>query len=432
MCYAIPGKVKRFQDKFVIVDYFGEERRAYNELDDLSIGDYIYAQGGYAIQKIASDEAESILMTWKETFFELQEVDLQLSRMDLESKDLSLRVVGLLDKVNHGFSLKTDELEYILGLEDEKEKEFICKNANFLRQKYHKNACCVHGIIEISNRCARDCHYCGISTFNNNLIRYHMDADEIFAVAQKAVKEYSFKALVLQSGEECGYNTRELAGVISKIRRELGALVFISFGEISLEALDQYYQAGARGILLRFETSNEGLYNRLHPGGALARRIDLIRAADKRGYLVATGGLIGLPGATAHDIVNDALLAKELNAEMYSFGPFIPSHDTPLSQSFSVSPDYMRMVIALIRLVDPAKGKILVTTAFETLDPLARRQGLLCGANSVMLNVTPRRYRQLYSIYPGRAHQSQSIPEQIEETIVLLKSLGRAPTDLGI
>jgi biotin synthase len=66
------------------------------------------------------------------------------------------------------------------------------------------------------------------------------------------------------------------------------------------------------------------------------------------------------------------------------------------------------------------------------MDKNARTLGLMAGANSVMLNVTPIKYRKLYNIYPDRAHVEESIEAQIEETIDLLKSLGRAPTDLGI
>ncbi|MBU0545735.1 [FeFe] hydrogenase H-cluster radical SAM maturase HydE, partial [Patescibacteria group bacterium] len=71
-------------------------------------------------------------------------------------------------------------------------------------------------------------------------------------------------------------------------------------------------------------------------------------------------------------------------------------------------------------------------TGFETLDQEARRFGLLAGCNSVMLNVTPMKYRKLYSIYPDRAHVEEEIGAQIKETLDLLQSLGRAPTDLGI
>ena len=86
----------------------------------------------------------------------------------------------------------------------------------------------------------------------------------------------------------------------------------------------------------------------------------------------------------------------------------------------------------IARVVDPDNAKIVVTTGFETLDNNARRLGLLAGASSVMLNVTPLRYRRLYNIYPNRAHEEESIEGQIRETLDLLYSLGRAPTDLGL
>jgi len=52
MCYAIPGKVTSIIDKIAKISYFGEEKQAINEIDDLKAGDYIYAQGGYIIKKL--------------------------------------------------------------------------------------------------------------------------------------------------------------------------------------------------------------------------------------------------------------------------------------------------------------------------------------------------------------------------------------------
>ena len=61
MCYAIPGRVEEIENNTVIVDYFGEKRKAYNELAEISVGDYIYAQGGFVVNKISASEAQSIL-----------------------------------------------------------------------------------------------------------------------------------------------------------------------------------------------------------------------------------------------------------------------------------------------------------------------------------------------------------------------------------
>ena len=88
--------------------------------------------------------------------------------------------------------------------------------------------------------------------------------------------------------------------------------------------------------------------------------------------------------------------------------------------------------MAVVRLADPVNAKILVTTGFETLDPKARELGLMAGANSVMLNVTPEKFSKNYTIYPNRAHSSEDIQSQIETTLTLLRSIGRAPTDLGV
>ena len=319
-----------------------------------------------------------------------------------------------------------------MSLNDPKELGVLFKAANFLRQKYHRNACCVHGIIEISNHCGRNCHYCGISSNNTGLERYRMSGDEIVEAACEAINGLNFKALVLQSGEDAGYSVSELASIIKEIKSRAAALIFISFGEMPREGLGKLFLAGARGLLLRFETSNPSIYEKLHPGYRLETRLETLRAAAKIGYLIITGGLIGLPGQSREDILNDLRLTKELGADMFSFGPFIPHPETPLSGFRSPAKEEVLKVLAIARLIDPRKANVVVTTALETLDRNTRKEGLLGGANSVMLNLTPLKYRSLYSIYPHRAHEEEGINVQIEETLTLLRSIGRAPADIGI
>jgi len=432
MCYAIPGKIEAIDNKTVTVDYFGQKKKAYNELDGLAVGDYIYAQGGYAIQKIPGAEAESILAAWKETFFQLQEVDLRLSRLNLNQGAVRGEFLKILDKAAEGRQLARDELLVLMQEQNKLALGLLFKTANFLRQKHHKNSCCTHGIIEISNYCRCACAYCGIAESNKNITRYRLTPEEILEAARQAIEVHGFKSLVLQSGEGSGYSIEELAGIIRAIKNNWPALIFISFGEVGLDNLKLLYEAGARGLLLRFETSNAGLYKKLTAGKDLTRRIAHLKRAYELGYMVITGGLIGLPQQSQEDLLNDILLTKELHAEMYSFGPFIAHSQTPLAGQPSPEAETVLKVIAISRIIDAANAKILVTTALETLDPAARRGALLSGANSVMLNVTPLEYRSFYNIYPARAHEKESIEAQINDTIGLLMSLGRSPTDLSI
>jgi len=117
---------------------------------------------------------------------------------------------------------------------------------------------------------------------------------------------------------------------------------------------------------------------------------------------------------------------------MLSMGPFLPHPATPLAGMPSPSVDDVAQMIAVARFTLNPDVKILVTTGFETLSKDARRIGLMAGANSVMLNVTPVEKRALYNIYPDRAHQDDTIDAQVEETIKMLEGLGRAPTDLSV
>lgn len=407
MCYSIPGKIVEITDRLATIDYFGERRKAYIDLlDEARVGDYVYAQGGFLIRKVSEEEANEIFATWRELFFKLQEEDRRLA---------------------------------IGGL-----KGSLYQRANAIRQEHQGNSCCVHGIIEFSNYCRCNCLYCGIRRENKALQRYRMEVPEILKAVDDAVA-LGFQALVLQSGEDPYYDDDKLEEVVREIRARHPVLLFMSVGERSLNAYERMYKAGARGALLRFETSNPELYERLKPpspltlspvgrgeGEGLNARLGLINALKDIGYLIVTGFLIGLPDQTTKDTMKDIKLTADLGAEMFSFGPLVPHPATPLAGTPRPTLKKTLDTIARARIMNP-DAKILVTTALETLYGLdGAREALMAGANSLMINVTPPQYRKLYDIYPERFGTDMNIQDHIGMVIELLQSLGRAPTDLSV
>ena len=393
MCYAIPGKVVAISDKVVTVEYFDEKKKARNDFyADLVVGEYIYAQGGFVVQRIAEEEAANILKTWQELFTKLKEVDLRLTR----------------------------------------EPKGLYQVANATRQRSLGNSCCIHGIIEFSNYCQSNCLYCGIRKDNVNLKRYRMDVDEIVEACEYAVKELKFKALVLQSGEDLWYSEEKLVQIVEKVMRKCPVLLIVSIGERDSELYKKLYAAGARGALMRFETSNPALYEKYRPAHRLEDRLNLIRELQKIGYLLFTGFLLGLPEQSEQEILNDIELTNSLNPEMFSFGPLIPHPDTPLKNTPQPILESVLNTIARARILHP-QARILVTTALETLDnEEGAKAGFLSGANSLMINLTPKKYQSLYEIYPERAGTELDTKERIDKVLQLLTSIGRAPTDLGM
>jgi len=402
MCYAIPGKVLEISERTATVEYFGERKKAYTDLFDVTVGDYVYAQGGFLIQKVEPKEAREILTDWRELFFRLQETDKKL----------------------------TDN------------PQNLYERANAIRQKHQGNSCCVHGILEFSNYCRNNCLYCGIRKDNKSLTRYRLEIPEILKAVDNAV-QLGFKALVLQSGEDPYYDADKLETIVREIRNRYPVLLFVSIGERDLNTYKRLYEAGARGVLIRFETSNPELYTKVKPESTLEARLKLIKDIRELGYLIVTGFLVGLPGEKKGDVLRNIKLTASLGAEMFSFGPFIPHSQTPLKDAGSPNLTQMFKTIARARLMNP-EAKILVTTALETLgkndtsplrDPVrdnGARQALLAGANSIMINVTPLQYRKLYDIYPERFGVDLDTQKHINQVIQLLQSLGRAPTDLSV
>lgn len=428
MCYAIPAKLIAIQGNIGTLDYFGEERKILlDETEEYTLGDYLYAQGGIAVSKLPESEALEILGTWKDIFFELKRMDQEMSTVNPEN--LSSNTLAILQHANLGKPITPDEAKHLLLLQKPTELSVLYEVANHVRQKVHGNASCVHGIIEFSNYCKHACYYCGIRQ-ERTIKRYRMKPQEIIEIAQHAAQRFGFKAMVLQSGEDDGYDDKMLEEIVKAIKK-MGILVFLSIGLRSEQTYRKLYQAGARAVLLRFETANPFLFKTMRPGTSLTERVQLLKQLKAMGYIIATGFLLGLPQETAEDIIRNLVLTKELQPDMYSFGPLIPSAETPLAYQSKLSKDDVLKVIAVARLMD-RDANILVTTALETLDPEAKREALLAGANSMMINITPLHYREQYKIYDNRACNKLEISEAIQDTTKLLFSLGRSPTDIGI
>ncbi|VBB06818.1 radical sam [Lucifera butyrica] len=271
--------------------------------------------------------------------------------------------------------------------------------ADRVRKHYKGDEVHLRGLIEFSNRCKQNCLYCGLRRDNQNIERYRLEPDEIIELARKA-KDYGYKTVVLQSGEDDYYTVDRMCYIIRKIK-ELDVAITISAGEKNQAEYRAYKEAGADRYLLRIETTDEQLYHRLDPGMSFANRIRCLQDLKSLGYEVGTGCMVGLPGQTVESLAEDILFFKQIDADMIGIGPFIPNQDTPLGEARGGAFELSLKVMAITRLLLPDIN-IPATTAMESLHPNGRMIALQSGANVVMPNVTEGEYRRLYALYPGK------------------------------
>lgn len=399
MCLTIPAKVTKLEGNFAIIADSNSTRKVLASfIPDLKIGDWLLYTSDTAVRKISEIDAKEII-SLLENFHPLSDAE----KLSKTFKD----IIAASKKRD----LSKEEIIYLFQTE-ETEKEALFAEADIVRKTYLKDFICIHGIIEFSNYCKNDCAYCGLRAKNNTVERYRMSVEEIVDTAVEAVDKKGYKLFVLQSGEDPFYTDQMLLDIIAGIKRRAKAFIFMSVGERSRQAYKKMKEAGASGVLFRFETSNPELFKKFHERGKkLQNRLELLEYLKSIGYFIATGSILGFPGQTIEDIADDVLLIKKL-AHMASFGPFVPGANTPIHDQPAGDVQLVLKMIAVLRLIMKT-GRIPVVTALETLAGKdIRKQALTAGANSLMFNLTPARYRPLYKIYPNKFHEQENIWEK--------------------
>ena len=301
------------------------------------------------------------------------------------------------------------------------ERLLLFTKSSEIKEQYIGKKVWFRGLIEFSNICSKDCLYCGIRKGNKNLTRYNLSDDEILAAASFA-HQNNYGSIALQSGElESPSVTKRVEKLLNKIKElskgELG--ITLSVGEQKPEVYKRWYDAGAHRYLLRIESTNPELYKKIHPDNSkhdFQRRLICLKSLQDIGYQTGTGVMIGLPFQTPDDLAGDLLFMKEFNIDMCGMGPYIEHADTPLiSVKNTLIPLQERFyltlkMIAIIRIM-MKDINIVAATALQAIDPIGREKAVKIGANILMPNITPGKYRDSYKLYDNKPCTDDSIED---------------------
>ncbi|MGG7078104.1 [FeFe] hydrogenase H-cluster radical SAM maturase HydE [Clostridium sardiniense] len=312
-----------------------------------------------------------------------------------------MKVIDIINKLYKEHNASREELLYLLDNITDEDQEYLIEKANDIRMKNYSNKVYMRGLIEFTNYCKKDCMYCGIRKSNKNADRYRLTFDEIIQCADIGDK-LGYKTYVLQGGEDAYFTDERMIEIIKEIKkRHPNNAITLSLGERSYESYKKLYAAGADRYLLRHETASKHLYDKLHPGASFEERMQCLRNLKEIGYQAGAGFMVGLPGQTNEDLVNDLLFVKEFKPEMCGIGPFIPQKDTPLGEKIGGTLEKTVIMLAIIRLLLP-DVLLPASTALGSVDPLGREKGIKAGGNVVMPNLSPTEVRDKYALYDGK------------------------------
>ena len=318
----------------------------------------------------------------------------------------------IFEKVDRDEELSPAEIKALLEISDPEELQALYDCAYRVKAKYVGKVAYFRGIIECSNICVKDCYYCGIRKSNTNVERFQMDEEEMIREAIWAY-DNEYGSAVIQAGE------RKDAAFIDMIERVVKTVkektdgklgITLSLGEQTEETYRRWREAGAHRYLLRVETTSPELYAKLHPEDhSLEERKQCLALLKKTGWQVGTGVMMGLPGQTSEDLVNDILFMKEIDVDMIGMGPYIPHRQTPMGEEIPPYTEEEKVAALTLGLKMIAVTRIVLkdiniaaATALQALEHAGREMGLKCGANVIMPNVTETEFRPSYTLYDNK------------------------------
>ncbi|MEG2051740.1 MAG: [FeFe] hydrogenase H-cluster radical SAM maturase HydE [Oscillospiraceae bacterium] len=335
------------------------------------------------------------------------------------------------------------KLPSILSSADKKELseiiKYFCENATNeevselalcackLRDKQYGARVFFRGLIEFSNFCKNNCYYCGIQRSNQNISRYLMTEKEILDTCGQGYK-MGFRTFVLQSGEDLCFSDDKLCSVVCKIKALFpDCAITLSAGELSYESYIKLYDAGADRYLLRHETANEEHYRMLHPPElSLAHRKECLYNLKEIGYQVGAGFMVESPCQTYETLAEDLIFLRELQPHMIGIGPFIPHEDTKFANFDTPTIHKTIILLSLVRIMLPT-ALIPATTALNTIDSSAREKGFMAGANVVMPNLTPKKYRDNYRLYDNKLCSDLEASENLSNLMEAIEKINMIP-----
>lgn len=333
-------------------------------------------------------------------------------------------LLPLIDRLVSGENVSREEWKALLTLQGNEEKALLAERARSVAQHYFGNGVFVRGLVEISSFCRNNCYYCGLRAANRLAARYRLTKEEILACCREG-DALGFNTFVLQGGEDVQQNDEFITSVVAAIHREFPAkAITLSVGERSREAYAAFRDAGAARYLLRHETASPAHYSHLHPAAMdFESRIASLRALKELGYQVGSGMMVGSPGQTVDNLVDDIQLLESIEPQMIGIGPFIPAANTPFAGEKPGSVELTLLLLSILRLRF-SRALIPATTALATLLPDGVEQGVLAGANVVMPNLSPLAVRAKYSIYNNKKSSGSESAQQLAQLQERLRAIG--------
>lgn len=236
-----------------------------------------------------------------------------------------------------------------------------------------------------SGNCSENCKWCSQSVFSRcNIEKYPLVS------VDRAVKEGLYNSSfgikrfsLVTSGKRVSKKEIDEICKIVKALKETGKIIpCVSLGLIDEEDMNKLTAAGVTRYHCNMESS-PSYFGELCTTHTQEEKIKTLKAAEKAGLSLCSGGIIGM-GETLDDRIELALLLRDLNVKSIPINFLNPIKGTPLQDAKPLTEDEILTTIAIFRLINPtaflrfAGGRALISKEIQ-------EKALYIGINSAIM-----------------------------------------------
>lgn len=290
-------------------------------------------------------------------------------------------ILKLADEIISGRRIKRgEELEYFLTAELEK----LCKGADKIRRHFrgdHADLCSI--INGRSGKCSENCKFCAQSAHNCTGVDEYgfLDVETILAECRHNEERGVHRFSIVTAGRTL--SDADFTKAVEAYRllgKECDIELCGSHGLLTQEQFVQLHEAGVRRYHCNIETSRRNFPN-ICTTHTFDDKIECIRRAQKAGFDVCSGGIIGM-GETWEDRLDMAISLSELGVKSIPINALMPIKGTPLENVERLTEKDILRTVAFFRYIVP-EAEIRLAAGRNLMKDCGA-QAFLSGADSTI------------------------------------------------
>src|SRR5262245_1408200 len=261
----------------------------------------------------------------------------------------------LAGRVLDGHKLTSDEALDVLRSADIELLDLVAACYR-VRHRYWSNTVQLYFLMNAkSGLCPEDCGYCSQSKVSQaDIPVYNLLAEEKLLDAARVCHERgaSTYCLVISARGPTEREIQAVENIVPKIKERFGLNVCACLGLLTLDQAERLKACGVDKVNHNLNTS-ERFYPEICTTHTWQDRVDTLKAVRAAGLELCSGGIIGM-GENHHDVIDMALVLREMGVESIPLNFLNSIEGTPLGKTQQLNPRYCLKALCLMRLVNPA------------------------------------------------------------------------------